>query len=243
MELNVKYSGDSGNSIADPLLYRRLVGSLIYLCITRPNISFAVHTVSQFMQDLKHFHMAAVFRIIRYLRGHSTTGLFFPASNNTCLRAYADADWASCPDTRRSTTGWCMFLGNSLISWKCKKQDRVSKSSTEAEYRSMSAACSEIVWLSDLLDELGFPQNTTTSLSADNMSAIKIATNPVFHERTKHIEVDSHAIRNELLQSTISLPHVSSTLQLADIFTKPLTAARHQFLVSKLMLFANDTSI
>lgn len=136
-----------------------------------------------------------------------------------------------------------MFLGNSLISWKSKKQDRVSKSSTESEYRAMSAACSEIVWLRGLLVELGFFQSNPTPLHADNTSAIQIAANPVFHERTKHIEVDCHYIRETLDTHIISLPHISTTLQRADIFTKAMTRKRHQFLVSKLMLLDRPASI
>jgi len=175
MEINVKYRRDEGQLLADPTFYRQLVGSLIYVTITRPDISFAVHTVSKFMQSPTHFHLSAVHRILRYLLGTSTRGLFFPAGSSPTLQAYSDADWAGCPDTRKSTTGWCMFLGDAPISRKCKKQDSVSKSSTEAEYRSMSAACSEVIWLRGLLSELGFSQAQPTPLHADNTSAIQIA--------------------------------------------------------------------
>ena len=116
-----------------------------------------------------------------------------------------------------------MFLGDALISWRCKKQYRVSKSSTEAEYRAMFTACSEIIWLHGLLDELRFPQTTSTPRHADNTNAIQISTNHVFHERTKHIEVDCHSIQNTLERRVISLPHISSDLQEADVFTKALT--------------------
>nr|CAD1840601.1 unnamed protein product [Ananas comosus var. bracteatus] len=143
------------------------------------------------------------------------------------LVAFSDADWAGCPNTRCSVTGWCMFLGNSLVSWKSKKQDRVSKSSTESEYRAMSAACSEITWLRGLLIELGFPQHDPPPLHADNTSAIQIATNPVYHERTKHIEVDCHYIREVVDTRAISLPHVSTSLQIADVLTKSLPRQRH----------------
>eukprot|EP00261_Vitis_vinifera_P039149 XP_019080392.1 PREDICTED: uncharacterized protein LOC109123852 [Vitis vinifera] len=147
MELNVKLRKEEGNLLVDPSLYRKLVGSLVYLTITRPDISFAVQQVSQFLQTPRHLHLAAVRRIIRYVQCTSTRGLFFPAGNSTRLAAYSDADWAGCADTHRSITGWCVFLGDALISWKSKKQDRVSKSSTESEYRAMSLACSEIIWL------------------------------------------------------------------------------------------------
>ena len=136
-----------------------------------------------------------------------------------------------------------MFLGDALISWRCKKQDRVSKSSTEAEYRVMSTACSEIVWLRGLLEELGFPQTTPTSFHADDTSAIQIVTNPVFHECTKHIEVDCHSIRDTLESRVISLPHISSDLQVADVFTKAMTRQRYQFLVGKLLLVDLAASI
>ena len=210
---------------------------------TRPDISYAVHQVSQFMTSPRHLHLDAVRRIICYLRGSPTRGLFFPIGSSLQLVAYSDADWARCQDTRRSTTGWCMFLGDGLISWRCKKQDRVSKSTTEAEYRAMSTACSEIVWLRDLLEELGFSHTTSTPLHANNTSAIRIATNPVFHEHTKHIEVDCHSIRDTLESRVTSLSHISFDLQVADIFTKALTRQQHQFLVGKLLLVDLLTSI
>ena len=171
--------------------------------------------------------------------GKAPQGLFYPASTSLDLVAFSDADYAGCRDTRRSTTGWCMFLGPSLISWKSKKQDRVSKSSTESEYRAMSQACAEIHWLRGLLAELGFSQCSPTPLHADNTSAIHISVNPIFHERTKHIEVDCHFIREAFDARTISLPYVPSNLQVADIFTKALTQQRHKFLTNKLMLVDN----
>ncbi|XP_020209382.1 uncharacterized protein LOC109794341 [Cajanus cajan] len=236
LEINVKYHRDEGDLLSDALLYRQLVGSLNYLTITRPDIAFAVQQVSQFMHTPRHHHLAAVRRIIRYLKGTSMRGLFFPNDCPTTLVGYSDADWAGCPDTRRSVTGYCMFLGPALISWKSKKQSRVSKSSTESEYRAMSTACSEIIWLRGLLAELGFPQTDATPLHADNTSAIQIATNSVFHERTKHIKVDFHSIREALDNHVISLPHVTSQLELANIFTKAVPRPQHQYLVHKLML-------
>ena len=204
----------------DPTLYRRLVGSLIYLTTTRLDISYIVHQVSQFMSSPRHLHFAVVRRIIRYLKISSTHGLFFPKTSSLQLMAYSDVDWVGCPDTRRSTTDWCISLSDTLISWKCKKQYRVSKSSTKVEYRSMSYACAEFVWLCSLLDQLGFSQPTSTRLHADNTSAIQIVANPVFHERIKHIEVNCHYIREAMTNNVISLPYISTDLQVADIFTK-----------------------
>jgi len=245
LEVNVKYRRDEGDFLYDPSLYRQLVKSLNYLTITRPDISFAIQQVSQFIQAPTHLHLrlAVVHRIVRYLHGTSARGLFFLQDSPIRLVAYSDVDWAGCSDTRRSIIGWCVFLGNSLVSWKSKKQHRVSKSSTESEYRAMSFACSEIIWLRGLLGELGFPQVELTPLHADNTSVIQIAANPVFHERTKHIEVDCHSIRETYDARVISLPHISTTLQIVDVFTKALSKHRHHFLVDKLMLLDHITSI
>ena len=132
------------------------MGNLNYLTITRPDISFVVQQVSQFIHTPRHLHLATIRRIIKYLCGTPSLGLFFLTSSPLRLVVYSDADWVGCLDTRRSVSGWCMFLGDSLISWKSKKQARVSKSSTESEYSAMSTACSEIVWLRGILSELGF---------------------------------------------------------------------------------------
>ncbi|XP_034699365.1 uncharacterized mitochondrial protein AtMg00810-like [Vitis riparia] len=212
MELNVKLRKEEDDLLVDPSLYRKLVGSLVYLTITKSNISFVVQQVSQFLQTPRHLHLAVVCRIIRYVQGTSTRGLFFPASNSTRLAAYSDADWVGCVDTRHSITGWCVFLGDALISWKSKKQNGVSKSSTESEYWAMSLACSEIIWLRGLLAELDFAETDPTPLHADNTSVIQITANPVYHERTKHIEVDCHYIRETFEARVITLPHISTGL-------------------------------
>jgi hypothetical protein len=243
LEVNVKDHRDEGDFLSNPSLYRQLVRSLNYLTITRPDISFVVQQVSQFMQAPTHLHLAVVRRIIRYLHGTSAQGLFFPVDSPIRLVAYSNADWAGCSDTHHSITGWCMFLGNFLVSWKSKKQDRVSKSSTESEYRVMSSACYEIIWLRGLLGELGFPQVEPTPLHADNTSAIQIAANPVFHERTKHIEVNCHSIREAYDARVISHLHISTTLQTADVFTKALSKHRHHFLIDKVMFLDHSTSI
>ena len=142
------------------------------------------------MHTPHNLHLAVVRCIIKYLHEKPSHGLFFPTGSPLRLVAYSDVDWAGCLVTRRSVSGWCMFLGDSLISWKSKKRARVSKSSKESEYRAMSIACSEIVWLPGILSELGFSQPDPTSLYDDNTSAIQIVANPVYHECTKHIEVD-----------------------------------------------------
>ncbi|KAL7001497.1 hypothetical protein U1Q18_052384 [Sarracenia purpurea var. burkii] len=150
------------------------------------------------------------------------------------MEGYSDADWAGCPIDRRSTSGFSIFIGGNLISWKSKKQDVVSRSSAEAEYRAMALATSEILWLRQLLSELGDPCNGPTKLWCDNKSAVYIATNPVFHERTKHIEVDCHFIRREYQTGVIEFGAVRTGEQLADIFTKSVPGPRVQYICNKL---------
>lgn len=160
--------------------------------------------------------------------------MLLSAHSDLQLTAYSDADWGSCKITRRSVTGFCITLGSSLISWKSKKQPTVSRSSSEAEYRSMADTTCEIVWLRSLLSELGVPQHSATTLYCDNVSALYIAANPVYHERTKHIEIDCHLVREKLQKGVISTAYLSTTEQPADLFTKALGAAQLQFILSKL---------
>ncbi|KAF5469137.1 hypothetical protein F2P56_013232 [Juglans regia] len=183
-----------------------------------------------------HVDPSLYWKIIRYVQGTSACRFFFPAGNSPRLAAYSDVDWDGCANTHRSITSWCVFLGDTLISWKSKKQDRVSKTSIESEYGAMSLTCSRIIWLQGLLAELDFSETDPTPLHADNTCAILITANPVYHERTKHIEVDCHSIHEAFEAHVITLPHVSTELQIANIFTKVITRHRHCFLSRKLML-------
>ena len=234
IEINARYSASDGSPLPDPSLYRTVVGSLVYLTITRPDIAYAVHIVSQFVTSPTTVHWAAVLRILRYLRGTQFQSLLLSSTSSLELHAYSDADWASDPTDRKSTTGFCIFLGDSLISWKSKKQDVISRSSTEAEYRAMASTTCEIVWLRWLLADMGVFLHQPTPLYCDNKSAIQIAQNSVFHERTKHIEIDCHVIRHHFRSGTLTLPFVPSSMQLADLFTKSHSISRFRFLSSKL---------
>ncbi|KAL8131462.1 hypothetical protein AgCh_007410 [Apium graveolens] len=138
--MNARYSPSDGLPLTEPTLYRTIVGSLVYLTVTRPDIAHVVHIVSRFVTFPTTVHWAAVLRILRYLRRTQFQSLLFPSNSSLELRAYSDVDWARDPQDRKSTTGFCIFLGDSLISWKGKKQDVVSRSSSEAEYRAMALA-------------------------------------------------------------------------------------------------------
>ncbi|KAL6290819.1 hypothetical protein ACE6H2_008329 [Prunus campanulata] len=164
MEQNLKLNNEDGELLHNPETYRRLVGRLIYLTITRPDIVHTVHILSQFMQSPRTTHKDAADRLLRYLKGTPGQGILLSSSNNFQLRAYCDSNWASCPMTRRSTTGYFVLLGESPISWKTKKQDTVSRSSAEAEYRVMAMATCELQWLRYLLYDLGLSHHTKLTL-------------------------------------------------------------------------------
>ncbi|XP_020548154.1 uncharacterized protein LOC110011709 [Sesamum indicum] len=235
LPLGLKLSS-CGTVLEDPESYRRLIGRLLYLGFTRPDVSYGAQQLSQFVHRPCKEHLAAALHLVKYLKGTSTKGLFFPAHNSFSLTGYCDADWASCPDSRRSLTGYCIFLGSALISWKTKKQPTVSRSTAEAEYRSLAATVCELQWISYLLKDFQVPIQTPIPLYCDNQAAVHIVANPVFHERTKHLEIDCHLVRDKYKDGFVLPSHVPSKLQLADCFTKVLARPALTVHLSKLGL-------
>ncbi|WJZ91571.1 hypothetical protein VitviT2T_010631 [Vitis vinifera] len=233
MEENNKLLPTVGDLLKNPSIYRRLVGQLIYLTITRPEISYSIHILSQFMQEPRKPHLHAVHHLLRYLKGALGQGLYFPAKGNLLLRGFCDADWARCSITRRSVTGYCIFLGEALISWKTKKQTTVSRSSAESEYQAMASITCELTWLKYLLDDLKVEHSQPAKLFCDSKAALHIAANPVYHERTKHIEIDCHVVRERIQSGVIVTAHLPSSCQLADLFTKPLNSSIFHSLLNK----------
>jgi histone deacetylase 1/2 len=149
-------------------------------------------------------------------------GLTFRRSSSTLVSAFSDADWAGCVDDRRSTGGFAVYFGPNLISWSARKQATVSRSSTEAEYKSLANATAEIIWIESLLKELGIRRYETSCLWCDNMGATYLSANPIFHARTKHIEIDFHFVRERVARKLLEIKFISSKDQLADGFTKAL---------------------
>lgn len=238
MDPNLKLSKDIGPYLSDEeaTTYRRLIGRLLYLQISRSNISFAVHKLSQFPQKPSEDHLNAAHQLLRYLKRAPGRGVLLKPTENFQLRAFVDADWGACLDTRRSVTSFCIFLGESLISWKSKKQPMVSRSSAEVEYRTFAAVTSELFWIDHLLHDLQIKILQPTVVYCDNQAAITIASNPFFHERTKHIEIDCHFVRDKIIEGFIKLLPVRSSLQLADVFTKSIASTSLQIIMDKLRM-------
>jgi hypothetical protein len=234
LDSSLKLHHDTSAAYEDIAGYRRLVGKLLYLTTTRPDIAFVTQQLSRFLSTPTITHYETACRVVRYLKGTPGRGLFFSRSSALQILGFADADWANCVDSRRSTSGYCFFLGNSLISWRAKKQNTVSRSSSEAEYRSLSFAACELQWLIYLLQDLHIVCEKPAALYCDNQSAVHIASNPVFHERTKHLEIDCHFVRDKVQQGTFKLLPISTKSQLADFFTKALPPKIFNSFISKL---------
>lgn len=210
----------------DMTRYRSIVGALQYLTLTRPDIAFSVNKVCQFLHAPTTVHWAAVKRILRYLKSCVKLGLRINRSRSFLVSAYSDADWAGCPDDRRSTGGFAVFIGNNLVSWHAKKQATVSRSSTESEYKALANATAEVMWIQTLLKELKVASPPVARLWCDNMGAKYLASNPVFHARTKHIEVDFHFVRERVNNKLLQIDFVPSEDQVADGFTKALSVRK-----------------
>ena len=179
-------------------------------------------------------HMEAVYKILRYLKGTPGRGLIFKRSDQRRIEVYTNADWVGSVTDKRSTSGYCTFLWENLVTWRSKKQSVVARSSAEAEYRAMTQGICEIIWLKRVLEELRSPVELPMKLFCDNKAAISIANNPVQHDRTKHMEVDQHFIKEKLESGVIYIPFIPTTQQVAGVFTKGLLRWGFEFFVSKL---------
>ncbi|GKA76102.1 hypothetical protein Tco_0782480 [Tanacetum coccineum] len=223
--------GDAAD--VDEHLYRSMIGSLMYLTASRPDIMFAVCACARFQVSPKTSHLLAVKRIFRYLKGKPSLGLWYSKDSPLELVAYTDSDYAGATQDRKSTTGGCQFLGNRLISWQCKKQTVVATSTTEAEYVAAASCCGQVLWIQNQLLDYGY-NFMDTVIYIDNTSTICIIENPVQHSKTKHIEIRHHFIRDCNAKKLIQMAKIDTQHNVADLLTKGFDAGRFQYLVSSI---------
>ncbi|GKD17325.1 putative ribonuclease H-like domain-containing protein [Tanacetum coccineum] len=221
---------DEEASDVDVHLYRSMIGSLMYLTASRPDIMFAVCACSRFQVNPKTSHLSAVKRIFRYLKGKPKLGLWYPRVSSFDLEAYSDSDYAGANLDRKSTTGGCQFLGRRLISWQCKKQTIVATSTTEAEYVAAANCCGQVLWIQNQMLDYGF-NFMNTKIYIDNESTICIVKNPVYHSKTKHIAIRHHFIRDAYEKKLIQVLKIHTDDNVADLLTKAFDVSRFQFLV------------
>ncbi|XP_019161991.1 PREDICTED: uncharacterized protein LOC109158510 [Ipomoea nil] len=229
-----QFQKEGGTLLEDANSYRRLVGRLLCLTATRPDITYAVQQLSQFVDTPTNEHLVAAHYVLRYIKKALGQGIFYPRNGAMQLNVFSDYDWATCPETRKSVTSFCIFLDSALVSWRTKKQATISRSSSEAEYRALAATVCEVQWITSLLYDLQVELIRHAAIFCDNKSAIAIGENHVFHERTKHIEIDCHIVCEKVSQGLVKLLSISSSGQIADGFTKALPISLFQNFVSKL---------
>ena len=232
MATATKLDKDTGASV-DITNYRGMIGSLLYLTASRPDIMFSTCLCARFQADPKESHLIAVKRIFRYLKGTPGLGIWYPKNTGFDLTGYTDSDYAGCRIDRKSTSGSCQFLGRRLVSWYSKKQHSVSTSTAEAEYIAAGSCCAQILWIRNQLNDYGIDVNKIP-IFCDNTSAIAISNNPVQHSRTKHIDIRYHFIREHVMNGTVVLHFIPTADQIADIFTKPLDESTFSKLVCEL---------
>ncbi|XP_073271383.1 uncharacterized protein [Primulina huaijiensis] len=237
MGSNEKLSKDDAAENADNTLYRSIIGSLLYLTASRPDLMFSVCLCARYQSNPKISHLKAVKRILRYIAGTIELGLWYTRETNSNLVGFSDADWAGDLDDRKSTSGGCFYLGNNLISWHSRKQNCVSLSTAESEYVAAGSGCTQLLWMNQMIEDYGLKSEPLV-MYCDNSSAINISKNPVQHSRTKHIDIRHHFIRDLVEKGLIRMEFVDTNNQLADIFTKALDFERFSNLRKSLSMCA-----
>jgi hypothetical protein len=228
LEQNVKLCSDDETKELDGTLYRQLVESLNYLTTTRPNIAYSVSILSRFMAKPHDNHWKAAKRVLRYLKGTIDFGIKYTDEFDVMLARYSDSDWARNLSDRKSTTGYAFRIGSGVVSWSSKKQTTVSLSTTEAEYKALCSTTCEAVWMRRILEDMGEEQKAPTVINCDNQSSIKLANNPMYHARTKHIEIQHHFVRKKIQSKEIDLIYCNTDENMANIFIKPLGKAKFE---------------
>jgi len=224
-EVGLRLEKEPEEAMVDPTEFRKIVGSLRYICCTRPDLCFSVRLISRYMQSPRQSHLNAAKRIMRYLQGTCDFGILIPKGNpdtDMKVTAYSYADWCGDKDDRKSTVGSIFFLEKSPISWRSSKEQVVALSSCEAEYVAACEATCQAVWWNSLIEELKVRLLEKINLFVDNKSAIDLANHPASHGRSKHIETKYHFIRDQVSKKKVEIAHCRSEMQLSDILTKAL---------------------
>ncbi|GJY65031.1 retrovirus-related pol polyprotein from transposon TNT 1-94 [Tanacetum coccineum] len=213
---------DEHGTKVDVTLFKKMVGSLMYLTTTRPDLMYGVSLISRYVGCPTESHWRAGKRLLRYLKGTTELGIFYKRKSKASLEVYTDSDYAGDMDDRRSTSGSAFLLGSAAVSWSSKKQPIVTLSTTESEYVAAASCACQCIWLRRILEELGHKEENTTVIWCDNMSTIQLSSNAVFHGRSKHIDIRFHFLRDLVRDGVVELSYCSSEEQVADIMTKPL---------------------
>ena len=241
MSFGHKIWEDPTGEPVDPTKYRGMIGSLLYLTASRPDIMYATCVCARYQANPKVSHLIAVKQILRYLRGTTGLGIWYPAGNDFRLQAYTDSNYGGLQLERKSTTGGCQFLGGRLVCWSSKKQNCIALSSAEAEYIAAASCCSQVLWMKTQLMDYGF-RYTRIPIYCDSKSAMAIAHNPIQHSRTKHIDIRYHFIKDHVLNGNIEFIFVKSPEQIADVFTKALDETKFLGFLNMLGLMIPDPS-
>jgi hypothetical protein len=234
METKLKLLVDTSLELVDATLYRQIIGSLIYLTNTRSDICFAVNTLSQFLVEPKHVHLVAAKHVMRYLKGTLDFGLSYNGDHDFKLSGYADSNWARSVSDRKSTSGCCFSLGSAMISWQSRKQSSIALSTAEAEYIVACSASCKSIWLRKLLTGLFDLMMEATMILCDNQSCIKMTKNPMFHDKSKHIEIRYHYIHDMVQRGAIKLHYVGTNEQVVDVLTDLLSRVKFEHFRDKL---------
>jgi hypothetical protein len=223
-----KLYNDENGACVDETLFKQMVGCLMYLTATRPDLMFAVCLISRYMAKPTKLHLLAAKRILRYLRGTTELGIFYKKGGREGLIGYTDSDYAGDLEDRKSTSGYAFMMGSGAVAWSSRKQPIVTLSTTEAEFVAAAACASQAVWMQRILEKLSLKESKGTTIFCDNSSTIKLSKNPVLHGRSKHIDVRFHFLRDLTREGAVELVYCGTQEQLADIMTKPLPLAAFQ---------------
>jgi len=236
LSTSVSLKLNDGSAVVNPTEYRKVIGALQYLSLTRPDISFAVNKLSQFMHCPSTIHWTATKRLLRYLKNTIFHGISIQKNVNPLLTCYLDADWAGNLDNRSSTSAYLIMLGSNLFSWSSRKQCAIARSSIEAEYCALATAASESMWILSLFTEIKFSLPQSPLLLCDNLGATNLSFNHVQHSRMNHIQINLHFVRDLVQKNFLTVRHVHTNDQLADLLTKPLSKQCTDFLKHKIGL-------